>query len=416
MPAPTPPTSIPLASIRVALLEGVHPRAATLLRNAGYTVTENKGALSGKALTDAVADAHIVGIRSKTQLTKDFFASPSAKRIWAVGCFCIGTNQVDLAAAAARGVAVFNAPFSNTRSVAEKTIAEMIALLRRLFEKSMGMHAGTWDKSAAGSHEVRGRTLGIVGYGRIGSQVSVLAESLGMRVIYFDTAERLPLGNARTVRSLEELLKESDVVTLHIPATPQTEGMIGAKQLALMKPGSALINNARGGIVDVHALAASLKSGHLIGAAVDVFPDEPEDNKAEFQSPLRGIPSVILTPHVGGSTEEAQAAIADEVGVKLVKLLNNGSTVTSVNLPEVDLPVLHTGQHRILHYHHNVPGVLSKMHRIIADLNVNISAEYLQSGPKYSYVILDVDPANGEELKRRLKEEVPETIRVRSIW
>lgn len=410
------PTSIPLSDIRIALLEGVHPRAADFLRRAGYTVTEAKGALSGSALTEAIADAHMVGIRSKTQLTKEVLASDAARRLWAIGCFCIGTNQIDLAAASDHGIAVFNAPFSNTRSVAEKTIAEIICLQRGIFEKSMAMHQGRWDKSATGSHEVRGRTLGIVGYGRIGSQLSVLAESLGMRVIYFDAAEKLPLGNARAVRTLEELLREADVVSLHVPATAHTDTMIGAAQLAMMKPGSALINNARGSVVDVHALAAALKSRHIIGAAIDVFPDEPEGSKASFDAPLRGIPSVILTPHVGGSTEEAQAAIADEVSVKLVKLMNNGSTATSVNMPEVELPVLHAEHHRILHYHRNVPGVLSKMHRIIADLGVNIAAEYLQSGPKYSYVILDVDPTHAEELKDRLKDEVDETVRVRSIW
>jgi D-3-phosphoglycerate dehydrogenase len=413
MPAPT---SIPLSDIRIVLLEGVHPRAADFLRRAGYTVSENKGALSGAALEAAIADAHMVGIRSKTQLTDAVLSSPAAKRLWAIGCYCIGTNQVDLAAASARGIAVFNAPFSNTRSVAEKTIAEIICLERRLFEKSMAMHQGQWDKSAAGAHEVRGRTLGIVGYGRIGSQLSVLAESLGMRVIYFDAADRLPMGNARPVRTLEELLREADVVTLHVPATAHTDRLIGKAQLAMMKPGSALINNARGSVVDVHALADALRSGHLIGAAIDVFPEEPEASTAPFDAPLRGIPSVILTPHVGGSTEEAQAAIADEVSVKLVKVMNNGSTATSVNMPEVELPMLHTGQHRILHYHRNVPGVLSKMHKIIAELGVNISAEYLQSGPKHSYVILDVDPAHGEELKDRLRDEVDETIRVRSIW
>lgn len=407
-------TSVPLREIRVTLLEGVHARAGEALRAAGYTVEERAGAVGEAELIERASGAHMVGIRSKTRITERFL--DACPHLWAVGCFCIGTNQVDLEAAAERGVAVFNAPFSNTRSVAEKTIAEIISLHRRLFERSAAMHAGRWEKSASGSHEVRGMTLGIVGYGRIGSQLSVLAESLGMRVLYYDVADRLPLGNAEAVRTLEELLERSDAVSLHVPATEATSGLIGERELGRMKPTAVLINNARGSVVDVEALASALTEGRLKGAAVDVFPEEPEGREAGFESPLAGVMNCILTPHIGGSTVEAQRNIADEVSAKLVRLMNNGSTTTSVNMPEVELPVLHERHHRILHYHRNVPGVLSKMTRIIAEQGVNVAAQVLQSNPRYAYVILDVDQTHGEELRRRLKTEVEETIRCRSIW
>ncbi|MBL0928165.1 MAG: phosphoglycerate dehydrogenase [Phycisphaerales bacterium] len=411
-PAPA-PTSYPRHKIKVVLLEGVHPRAVELFESQGFTVEAHKAALSGPDLADAAADAHLLGIRSKTQIDAAFLEK--AQRLWGIGCFCIGTNQVDLAAAAARGVAVFNAPFSNTRSVAEKTIGEIIALHRSLADKSAAMHRGVWDKSAAGAHEIRGRTLGLVGYGRIGSQTSVLAEALGMRVLYFDVAERLPLGNAQPVRSLEALLEQSDVVSLHVPATPATENMIGAPQLARMRKGAYLINNARGSVADLDALAAAIRSGRIAGAAVDVFPDEPESNDEPFRSPLMGLPNVILTPHIGGSTAEAQRNIAEEAAGKLIKFMNNGTTATAVNFPEVELPLLHDGHHRVLHYHRNVPGVLSNLHKVMADLRVNIVAEYLQSNPRYSYVIVDVDPSHGEALKEGLK-KIPETIRLRTLW
>jgi len=409
------PTSYPLHKIKVVLLEGINPRAQDLLGAEGFDVELHASApASPEALAELCAGAHMVGIRSKTQLTEGFFgACPS---LWAVGCFCIGTNQVDLSAAADRGVAVFNAPFSNTRSVAELTIAEVVMLVRQTFDRSMKMHAGRWAKSATGAHEVRGHTLGIVGYGRIGSQVSVLAESMGLNVIFYDVAHRLPLGNATARATLDEVLEESDVVTVHVPSTDGTRSMIGSRQLARMKRGASLINNARGDVVDIEALASALKSGHLGGAAVDVFPAEPASNDEPFDSPLRGMDNVILTPHVGGSTEEAQLAIAEEVSAKLAKLMNNGSTATAVNVPQVDLPKLHEKDHRILHFHHNVPGVLSKLHRLVAELGVNISAEYLQSDARHSYVIMDVDPSRGEELKERIRDEIPETIRVRTLW
>ncbi len=406
-------TSYPLHKIRIALVEGVHPRAEELLSGAGYTLRTRADAPSVAELREIGADAHMIGIRSKTRLDRAFFES--AANLWAVGCFCIGTNQVDLDAAADHGVAVFNAPFSNTRSVAEKTICEIIALHRRLFERSSELHAGRWNKSAAGAHEVRGRSLGIIGYGRIGSQVSVLAEALGMRVSYYDTAERLPLGNAEPVRDLRKLMAESDAVTIHVPETQATRGMIGAAELAWMKPSAVVINNARGSVVDLGALAAALRAGRLAGAAVDVFPEEPEAGNAAFSTPLQGIANVILTPHVGGSTLEAQRNIAEEVAVKMTRFMNNGSTTTAVNVPEVDLPRLHADHHRILHFHRNVPGVLSKIHRAIAEAGVNIAAEFLQSNPRHSYVILDIAASREDEIVRALR-DIPETIRVRTLW
>jgi len=409
----TMPTSYPLHKIRVALLESIHPRAKDILDSAGYAVQVHDAAMSEDELVDACADAHIVGIRSKTNITARFL--DSCEHLWSIGCFCIGTNQVDLGSASAHGTTVFNAPFSNTRSVAELTIAEIVALHRRLADRSAQMHAGTWRKSASGAHEIRGRTLGIIGYGRIGSQVSVLAESLGMRVMFHDMIDTLPLGNATRADSLEHLLGESDVLTIHVPSSPSTGNLIGAPEIALMKPGAYLINNARGDIVDIDALAEALRSGRLAGAAFDVFPAEPSSSEQPFDSPLRGLQNVILTPHIGGSTLEAQKHIAAEVATKLVKYMNNGSTTTCVNIPEVELPKLHSEHHRILHYHRNVPGVLSKMHTAIADLGANIAAEYLQSNPAHSYVILDISSGDTEEICKRLR-AMDETIRVRSLW
>ncbi len=419
-------TSYPKDKIGILLLESVHPRAEELLRAEGFSVKANAKALEGKDLAAAAANAHLLGIRSKTTLTKDVLAA--APHLLAVGCFCIGTNQVDLAEACGRGVPVFNAPFSNTRSVAELTIAEIVMLARQVTHKSSLLHAtGEWDKSAHGSREVRGKTLGIVGYGHIGSQVSVLAEALGMRVLYFDIVPRLPLGNARQVRTLDELLAQSDAVTLHVPETRQTKGMIGPAQLKKMKPGATLINNARGTVLDVPALAAALREGRLGGAAIDVFPVEPAGKGELFQSELRGLKNVILTPHVGGSTEEAQESIAEEVAAKLIKFVNNGSTTGAVNVPQVELPAQDESdrredregkkarQHRILHFHRNVPGVLSKMHAVIADLGLNINAEYLQTNRDIGYVVLDVDPTSGDRVLTGLR-SIPETIRVRVLW
>ncbi|MBM4113124.1 MAG: phosphoglycerate dehydrogenase [Phycisphaerae bacterium] len=395
------------------LFEQVHANADPILRDAGLAVERHAGAGDESTLPRAVRDAAVLGVRSRTQLRRD--ALESASRLLAVGCFCIGTDQVDLAAAAKRGIAVFNAPFANTRSVAEMTLAEIVALSRRLFQKSAELHAGRWDKSARDAHEVRGRTLGIVGYGHIGSQLSVLAEAIGLRVIYFDIARRMPLGNAHSLPSLDSLLERADIVSLHVPATPETLRMIGAAQLARMKPGAVLINNARGGVVDLDALAAALRAGRLAGAALDVFPSEPQGGAADFDSPVRGMANVILTPHIGGSTEEAQASIAIEVAEKLVRYLAHGSTSTSVSVPEVDLPSLRDDQLRITHFHRNVPGVLRQMHTALAELGVNINAEYLQSNRELSYVILDVDrAAPASEVERRLA-AIPETIRLRLL-
>jgi D-3-phosphoglycerate dehydrogenase len=391
------------------LAENVHAAADPILRDAGFVIERHAGALEGEALRAAMARATVLGIRSKTSVRE---SALTAGRPAAIGCFCIGTDQVDLSPASRAGIPVFNSPFSNTRSVAEMTVAEAVCLARRLFEKSTLLHAGTWDKSAKDAHEVRGRTLGIVGYGHIGSQVSVLAESMGMRVVFHDIVRKLPLGNAQPRPSLDAVLAESDIVTLHVPSTPSTEHMIGAPQLARMKPGSALINNARGSVVDLDALAASLRSGHLSGAALDVFPQEPASKDEPFGCSLRGLGNVILTPHIGGSTEEAQESIAIEVAEKLARHWTSGSTASAVNFPEVDLPTLRAGQVRIMHVHRNVPGVLSTMHGHFARESVNINAEYLQSDPHTSDVILDVDPFEGDGIVRSLA-ALPETVRMR---
>jgi D-3-phosphoglycerate dehydrogenase len=418
-------TSFPKEKIRVLLLEGIHPAGKATLEGEGFSVVTSDKALEGNALLKALADnggVHVLGIRSKTTLTSEVLAA--SPRLLGVGCFCIGTNQVDLEAARARGVAVFNSPFSNTRSVAELTIAEVIALYRRLVDQTIKMHKGVWDKSAEGAHEVRGRTLGIVGYGHIGTQVSIMAEAMGMRVVFFDILSKLALGNAHACKSLEELLKVSDVVTLHVPATKMTTNMIGKAQLKLMRRGSMLINNARGNIVDISALASAMKDGHIAGAALDVFPDEPAGKGESFQSELRGLENVILTPHVGGSTEEAQENIAQDVVTKLLRYVNNGSTTGAVNMPVVDLPAQaeegggKRRQHRILHLHRNVPGVLKKMHEVIAGLGVNINAEYLQTSKDVGYVVLDIDPqepTHAKKIEQDLR-SMPETIRVRMLW
>ncbi|MBS0190175.1 MAG: phosphoglycerate dehydrogenase [Phycisphaerales bacterium] len=413
-------TSFPKAKINVVLVESIHPRAVELFKAEGFQVQTMAGAPDARKLASLAADAHVLGIRSKSDVTREIL--DAAPKLLTIGAFCIGTNQIATDHARKKGVPVFNSPFSNTRSVAELTIAEAIGLHRGLGDKTMQMHRGEWDKSAAGSHEVRGRTIGIVGYGHIGSQVSVLAEAMGMRVLFFDIVPKMALGNARSVRGLKELLEASDVVSLHVPATRQTEGMIGKAELARMKKGSYLINNARGSVVDVDALAAALKSGHVAGAALDVFPDEPAAKGDRFTSPLQGLANVLLTPHVGGSTEEAQEAIAEDVCDKLIKFVNVGSTGGAVNVPEVELPeqIIRDGTrtvrpHRILHFHKNVPGVLSKMHSLIAQMNANISAEYLRTSDDVGYVVLDVDPSDAEAIRRKLA-DIPETIRVRVLW
>jgi D-3-phosphoglycerate dehydrogenase len=416
-----PRTSYPKDKIKVVLLENVHAKAAAMLRGEGFQVESQAGSPDGAKLLKLIEDAHVLGIRSKTQLSPQVLQA--AKRLLAVGCFCIGTDQVHLASARAAGIPVFNAPFCNTRSVAELTIAEAIALTRQLCTKSEQMHRGTWDKNAAGAHEVRGRTLGIVGYGHIGSQVSVLAEAMGMRVLFFDVLPKLAMGNARAVRTLSELLRESDVVTLHVPSNASTKNLIGAKQLGTMRKGAALINNARGGVVDLDALVEALRSGHLAAAALDVFPDEPSANGQEFVSVVRGVPNVILTPHIGGSTEEAQEAIGLDVAEKLVKFINVGTTTGAVNVPEVELPEQEgreggagvARRHRVLHFHRNVPGVLSTMHQRIAALGANISGEHLRTQDDLGYVVLDVDPTDGKRVHEAVR-SIPETVRCRVLW
>ncbi len=392
------------------LVEAIHAAADGPLREAGFDVERLDRSPDASQLAALLARATVIGLRSKTRLPATSLSA--AQRLAAVGCFCIGTDQVDLACAARTGVPVFNSPFSNTRSVAELTLAEIIALSRRLFDKSAQLHTGLWDKSAKESREVRGRTLGIVGYGHIGSQLSVLAEGLGMRVVYFDIARRLALGNAHALPSLQAVLETSDVVSLHVPDTDRTRNLIGTKELAQMKRGAALINNSRGKVVDLEALAAALRSGHLAGAAADVFPEEPAENGQGFRTPLAGLGNVILTPHIGGSTEEAQEAIAVDVAEKLARFWMHGTTATAVNFPQVDLPQVKDGLLRILHVHRNVPGVLGKMHTLLAQAGINIHAEFLQSDSDTSFVILDVDPFGDATLLDGLG-AMPETIRMR---
>ncbi|MFP3920411.1 MAG: phosphoglycerate dehydrogenase [Dichotomicrobium sp.] len=376
------------SEIPILLLEGIADTAPDTLRAAGYTnVTRVKTALDVEELKERLEGVRMLGIRSRTRLTADIFEA--APRLIAVGCFSVGTNQVDLSAAAAAGIPVFNAPFSNTRSVAELTIAEIIMLYRRVFPRSMAAHQGKWDKSAKDSHEIRGRTLGIVGYGNIGTQLANLAEVMGMSVIYHDQTDKLRHGNVIAANDLMDLLARSDIVSLHLPETPQTKGIIGEREIRAMKPGSFLINNARGSLVDIDALAAALEDGHLRGAAIDVFPSEPSSNEEEFVSPLRGLDNVILTPHVGGSTEEAQQRIGDEVARKLIEYSDVGSTTGAVNFPQVQLPMAAASAKRFIHIHHNVPGMMRRLNNAFGERGVNITAQYLQTEGELGYVVLD---------------------------
>ncbi len=405
-------TSLDKAKIKFLLLEGLHQSAVDALHAAGYTnIDYYQKALPDEELKQKIADAHFVGIRSRTQLTAEVL--DEAKKLIAVGCFCIGTNQVDLQAATERGIAVFNAPFSNTRSVAELVIAEAILLMRGLAEKNAAAHRGEWMKTAVGSYEIRGKRLGIIGYGSIGMQLSVIAESLGMEVCFTDVVNKLPLGNASQV-SMGELLATSDIVTLHVPETLSTQMMMGADQFAQMKAGAILINAARGTVVDIDALVNALRDNKLAGAAIDVFPEEPRSNSDEFISPLREFDNVFLTPHVGGSTVEAQLNIGMEVADKLVKYSDNGTSTSSVNFPEVALPA-HPGKHRILHIHHNVPGILSAINQIFSENNINISSQYLQTSEKVGYVVIDIDEASSEFAVEKLL-DVKGTIRCRVLF
>ena len=408
-------TSFPKQDIKVLLLEGLSQSALTAFEAAGYTNIEfHEKALPDAELKRRISDAHLVGIRSRTQLTAEVLAE--AKRLIGVGCFCIGTNQVDLAAAEALGIPVFNAPYSNTRSVAELVLAEVIMLARGIPRKNAECHRGGWSKSAAGSFEVRGKVLGVVGYGHIGTQTGLLAEGLGMRVIYHDIEPKLALGNAVPAASLDDLLARADIVSLHVPETPQTKWMIAQPQLAKMRRGSMLINASRGTVVDIDALAASLTSGHLAGAAIDVFPVEPQGNAEAFVSPLIGMDNVILTPHVGGSTLEAQDNIGLEVAAKLLRYSDNGSTLSAVNFPEVSLPG-HPNSRRLLHIHRNVPGMLSRVNELFASEQINIDAEYLQTNTRVGYVVIDVSAS--EEQAVKLKDAlaaIPGTLRSRVLY
>ncbi|WP_404472131.1 phosphoglycerate dehydrogenase [Vreelandella venusta] len=406
-------TSLDKSKIKILLLEGVHQSAVDNFHNAGYENIEHlPTSLDEEALIEKIRDVHFIGIRSRTQLTERVFEA--AEKLVSVGCFCIGTNQVDLDAALKRGIAVFNAPYSNTRSVAELVLAESIMLLRGIPEKNARAHQGGWLKSAKNSHEARGKTLGIVGYGSIGAQLSVLAESLGFNVIFYDVITKLGMGNASQVPSLEQLLERSDVVSLHVPDLPSTRWMMGEKEIAAMKDGAILINAARGSVVEIEPLAAAIKAGKLNGAAIDVFPVEPKGNDEEFQSPLRGLENVILTPHIGGSTLEAQENIGIEVAEKLITYSDNGTTVTSVNFPEVALPA-HPDKHRLLHIHDNVPGVLSQINRVLSENGINISGQYLQTNDKVGYVVIDVDKAYGPQALEALR-EVEHTLKIRALY
>ncbi len=405
--------SLDKSLIKILLLEGIHPSAVTAFKEAGYTQIEQvPSSLPEAELIERVKDVHFIGIRSRTQLTESVFAA--ADKLLAVGCFCIGTNQVDLKAATQRGILVFNAPFSNTRSVAEMVLAQAILLLRRIPEKNASAHRGGWQKTAQNSFESRGKVLGVVGYGNIGTQLGVIAESLGMRVIFYDVMNKLPMGNAQQVSSLYQLLSRADIVTLHVPETPATRWMIGPNELAAMKDQSILINASRGTVVDIEALAEALQSGRLLGAAIDVFPVEPRSNDDEFVSPLRGLDQVILTPHIGGSTVEAQRNIGAEVAEKLVMFSDNGSSVTAVNFPEVTLPT-HEGKHRILHIHQNIPGVLSTINGLLSESNINISAQYLQTNELIGYVVIDVDQEFGPLALKKLS-AVNGTIKARILF
>lgn len=405
--------SLDKSKIKFVLFEGVHQSALDTLHAAGYSnIDYYKKALDGDELKEAIKDAHFIGLRSRTHLTAEMIEA--APKLIAVGCFCIGTNQVDLNAAKARGIPVFNAPFSNTRSVAELVLGEILLLMRNVPQANAEVHRGVWNKSATGSYEVRGKKLGIIGYGHIGSQLSIIAESLGMDVYFYDIENKLPLGNAKQVRSLEELLSSCDVVSLHVPELPSTKNLMNATRIAQLKQGAILINAARGTVVDIDALAQALKDGKIHGAAIDVFPVEPVSINEEFVSPLREFDNVILTPHIGGSTAEAQENIGFEVAGKFVKYSDNGSTLSSVNFPEVSLPE-HEGTKRLLHIHENRPGILNKLNQIFVEANLNIAAQYLQTDPKIGYVVVDVETNDASPLLTKLK-EIDGTIRARVLY
>jgi D-3-phosphoglycerate dehydrogenase len=405
--------SLQKSKIKFLLLEGVHQSAIDALAKAGYTnVVTYPKALPSDDLKKEIKDAHFVGIRSRTQLSAEIFEA--ADRLVAIGCFCIGTNQVDLEAAAKRGVPVFNAPFSNTRSVAELVMAEVILLLRGVPQRSAAAHRGEWQKSATGAFECRGKTLGIIGYGNIGMQLGVIAESLGMKVVYFDVESKLPLGNAQPKATLSALLKEAHVVSLHVPQHASTELLIGRGEIAEMRSGSILINASRGNVVDLDALAEALNGSHIGGAAIDVFPVEPRSNNDEFISPLRGLDQCILTPHIGGSTQEAQENIGVEVAEKLTRYSDNGTTISAVNFPEVALPE-HEGKHRLLHVHQNIPGIMSAINQVFSESSVNVSGQYLQTMGDTGYVVIDIETDYSKTLINQLS-SIEGTLRTRVLF
>ena len=405
-------TSYPKEKISILLLENISDAAVAEFTNAGYSVRKLSGALSEDDLIAAIKDVHLLGIRSKTHVTKKVL--DAAKKLQAIGCFCIGTNQVDLKSATEAGVVVFNAPYSNTRSVAELVIGLSIMLIRRIIDKNNAAHNGTWMKEATGSYELRGKTLGIVGYGNIGSQVSVLAEAMGMNVIYYDVETKLPLGNATQVRTLKDLFGQADIISLHVPSNPSTNNMIKAEELSYAKPGAIFINYARGEVVDLEALKDALVSGKLSGAAIDVFPVEPEKNGAAFSTPLQKLPNVILTPHIGGSTEEAQHNIGLDVSAKMLNYLEKGASFGSHTVPAISVPAVEN-THRILHIHENVPGVLSAINTALSTNKINILGQYLKTNDTIGYVVLDVDKQLSAEALALLK-EVPHTIKTRLLY
>ncbi|MBL0264697.1 MAG: phosphoglycerate dehydrogenase [Leptospiraceae bacterium] len=404
--------SFPKDKINILLLENIHENAFNLFKNDGFSVKLMKDAYTEEDLCEAIKDVHVLGIRSKTNVTAKVFEN--AHKLLTLGCFCIGTNQVDLSEAEKKGIPVFNAPYSNTRSVAELVIAEIIFLARKTGDQSRDAHNGKWNKIATGCFEVRGKTLGIIGYGHIGSQVSILAESFGMKVIFYDIQTKLPLGNAQPADSYEEVLKNADFVSFHVPESPETMNLLGAKEIAAMKKGSYVLNLSRGRVVDIDALAAALKSGHLAGAGIDVFPEEPKSNKDPFTSPLQNLTNVILTPHIGGSTEEAQRNIGLEVANKLLRYVNNGSTSFAVNFPNVELPLL-KDNYRILNVHKNQPGFLRDINKIVSDVGANISAQFLSTTADIGYLIMDLNKKLGDQVKEEIIKN-PLSIKTRILY
>lgn len=406
-------TSYPKERINILFLESISERAVQQFKQNGYVnIRKLSGALSEEELIKAVKDVHLIGIRSKTKITQKVLEA--APKLQAIGCFCIGVNQVDLKAATDTGVVVFNAPYSNTRSVAELVIGASIMLIRKIIDKNNAAHEGTWMKDAKGSYELRGKTLGIIGYGNIGSQVSVLAEALGMKVLFYDTETKLPLGNARSAKNMKEVLSQADIVSLHVPETAQTKNMINKAMIRSMKNGAILINYARGEVVDLKALAAALTEERLSGAAIDVFPWEPEKNGDHFETPLQGLKNVLLTPHIGGSTEEAQQNIGEDVSIKLFQYLERGITNGSHTVPAIGLPPIE-GTHRILHIHKNVPGVMSAINTALSKNNINILGQYLSTNSQIGYVVLDIDKKLSKQAVALLK-DIRQTIKVRLLY